>query len=150
MSLRLERIVYESAATGTTESVLNLAVILAESQRNNDRDGLTGALVAHRERYIQVLEGPGQALDSLLRRLAKDPRHRDIVILDRAPVSSRLFGQWSMASARIAPAHAKALDVLMDRNGLTGDDVIRIMLDSVEAADGHQAGNPVGKPAAGV
>jgi hypothetical protein len=137
MSLRLERIVYGSAATGTTESVLNLAVILAESQRNNDRDGLTGALVAHRERYIQVLEGPGQALDSLLRRLAKDPRHRDIVILDRAPVSSRLFGQWSMASARIAPTHAKALDALMDRDGLTGDDVIRIMLDSVDSADSH-------------
>jgi hypothetical protein len=42
-----------------------------------------------------------------------------------------------MASARIAPTHAKALDALMDRDGLTGDDVIRIMLDSVESADSH-------------
>ena len=48
MSLRLERVVYESTATGTTDSILNLSVILAVSQRNNDRDGLTGALAAHR------------------------------------------------------------------------------------------------------
>ncbi len=129
MSLRLERMVYESTATGTTDSILNLSVILAESQRNNDRDGLTGALAAQRERYIQVLEGPAQALDALLARLATDPRHRDIVILDRAPVQTRLFGQWSMASARISPEKAATLDALVARQGLTAWEVIRVMLD---------------------
>ena len=50
MSLRLERLVYESTATGATDSLANLATILAESERNNDRDGLTGALAAHKVR----------------------------------------------------------------------------------------------------
>src|SRR5687768_3445399 len=112
--MRLERLVYESRATGTTESVINLAVLLAESQRNNDGDGLTGALAAHRDRYVQVVEGSAQTLDGLLRRLEGDPRHRDIVIIGREPIDERLFGRWSMAAAKITPEHAAALDDLID------------------------------------
>ena len=133
MSLHLERLVYESTATGTTESIGNLAVILAESQRNNDRDGLTGALAAHRDRYIQVIEGPAQTLDALLRRLEGDPRHRDIRILGREPIPARVFGRWSMASARITPAHAAALDRLVEGEDVTPSSVIRIMLDALDA-----------------
>lgn len=133
MSLRLERLVYESTATGTTDSIGNLAVILAESQRNNDINGLTGVLAAHRDRYIQVVEGTGVALDGLLRRLEDDPRHRDVTLLGREPIQTRLFGRWSMASARITPAHGAALDVLVDENDLTPAKVIRILLDALDA-----------------
>ena len=113
MSRALEHLIYESRATGSTGSLLNLAAILSEAQRNNDRDGLTGALAAHDERYIQVIEGSRSALDNLLRRLERDARHRNIVILDRRPISARAFGQWAMASARITPELAPVLDVVM-------------------------------------
>ncbi|HEX8662020.1 MAG TPA: BLUF domain-containing protein [Brevundimonas sp.] len=135
MSLSLERLVYESTATGSTGSIGNLAVILAESQRNNDRDGLTGALAAHRERYIQVVEGPAQALDALLRRLEDDPRHRDVTLPDRQPISERLFNRWSMANARITPDHGAALDSLVDNDDLTPVQVIGILLDAVEKSE---------------
>jgi Sensors of blue-light using FAD len=131
MGLGLERLVYESTATGTTDSLTNLVVILAESQRNNARDGLTGALAAHRDRYIQVIEGSAQALDALLRRLESDPRHRDLVLMDRAPITYRLFAGWSMASARITPEHGAMLDALIDRDDLTPGNVIDILLDAV-------------------
>ncbi len=134
MSMRLERLVYESTATGTTSSIGNLAVLLAESQRNNDRDGLTGALAAHRDHYIQVVEGPAQALDALLRRLEHDPRHRDIVVLDRGLINTRLFGRWSMAAARITPEHAPALDALIDDHDRTPARVIAVMLEAVGGA----------------
>jgi hypothetical protein len=134
MSLSLERLVYESTATGPTSSIGNLAVILAQSQRNNDRDGLTGMLAAHRNRYIQVVEGPAWALDALLRRLEDDPRHRDVILLGREPIETRLFGRWSMASATITPAHGTALDRLVDDNALTSAGVIRILLDAFDAA----------------
>ena len=100
---RLERILYRSEATGSTASLLNVATILAESQRNNDRDGLTGALVAHDNHYVQILEGPSDQLDRLLDRLEGDPRHRRIEVLQRGPVESRSFAAWSMAHARITP-----------------------------------------------
>jgi hypothetical protein len=39
-----------------------------------------------------------------------------------------------MASARITPAHAAALDRLVDGGDLTPPRVIRVMLDALEAA----------------
>ncbi|MBU1324518.1 MAG: BLUF domain-containing protein [Alphaproteobacteria bacterium] len=111
--MALERLIYESRATGSTGSLGNLAVILAESQRNNAHRGLTGALAAHRDRYIQVVEGQPEALDGLLRRLENDPRHRDIRLVHREPVEERVFADWSMASARVTPELAESLDALM-------------------------------------
>ena len=145
MSLRLERLVYESTATGTTNSILNLATILATSQRNNDRDGLTGALAAHRDRYIQVIEGPAQALDSLLRRLESDPRHRDIVVFGREAIAVRLFSHWTMASAVITPTQGAALDYLVDHDDLTPERVIRILLDALEIVPFAEHREAVGK-----
>jgi len=129
----LERLVYQSTATGTTDSLLNLSVILAESQRNNGRDDLTGALAAHRDRYIQVIEGPSQTLDGLLRRLAKDSRHRDIQIIDRIPIAGRSFSGWTMASARIAPSQASALDALMTAERPSGPQIVALLRESLAA-----------------
>ena len=115
----LERVLYRSRATGTTDSLLNLAAILSESQRGNDRARLTGVLAAHRDRYVQVLEGSKGEIDRLLRRLETDPRHRDIVIMDRRPVAARGFGDWAMASARITPEVGSELDRLIDDSAST-------------------------------
>lgn len=134
MSVRLERLVYESTATGSTGSLTNLATILAESQRNNDRDGLTGALAAHRERYIQVIEGPQTTLDGLLRRLQGDPRHRDLTIISREPIQARRFEGWSMASARITPAQATTLDRLIDQDAPTPDRIVDLLRDALDTA----------------
>ena len=111
---RLERVLYGSTATGRTDSLMNVAAILGESQRNNDRDGLTGALAAHDGRYLQVIEGPADVLDGLLRRLDQDPRHTDIRVLERAPIESRSFADWSMAATRITPALEATLNDLVD------------------------------------
>lgn len=140
MSLRLERLVYESTATGSTAAIGNLAVILAESQRNNDRDGLTGALAAHRDRYFQVVEGSASALDALLRRLENDPRHRDVTLLGRERVPARMFGRWSMTSARITPALGEALDRLVDDNDLTPGRVIRVLMGALNTVPTESAG----------
>ena len=109
----LQRLIYRSVATGTTDSLLNVATILAESQRNNDRDGLSGALAAHGDRYVQVIEGSRQALDSLLRRLQGDRRHRALEVIDRRDIESRRFDGWAMAHARVTPANRTVLEALM-------------------------------------
>ena len=104
---------YASTATGRTDSLLNVATILAVSDRNNIRDGLTGALAAHGGGYLQVIEGQPEVLDGLLRRLESDPRHKDIRLIDRMPITQRRFSDWAMANARITPALADALETLI-------------------------------------
>ncbi|MDY6924446.1 MAG: BLUF domain-containing protein [Pseudomonadota bacterium] len=109
----LQRLIHRSVATGTTDSLLNVATILAESQRNNERDGLTGALAAHGDRYIQVIEGSPSALDRLLRRLQEDRRHKRLEVIDRRDAQRRRFDVWAMAHARVTPANHTVLEQLM-------------------------------------
>jgi len=116
---KLERLVYGSTATGHTDNLLNMATILAESGRNNARDGLTGALAAHRGRFIQVIEGSGDSID------------KDIVIFGRDPVEQRVFGDWVMANARITPALKSVLDGMMSQQTPSAQHVVTLMQEAV-------------------
>ncbi|MDY6925265.1 MAG: BLUF domain-containing protein [Pseudomonadota bacterium] len=110
----LERLVYCSRARVDTGSLQAISEILGVSLRNNAREGLTGALAVNDGWFLQVIEGPGQAVDRLLRRLAADSRHADIEILSRRPVSGRLFSDWAMVAARITPDVGPQLQRLID------------------------------------
>lgn len=56
-----------------------------------------------------MLEGAAQDLDRLMRRLADDPRHDEVVVVERAPIAQRDFTGWAMASVRVTPALADTL-----------------------------------------
>ena len=94
-----------SVARGAdADSLLMQVDILATSQRNNARDDLTGALMIHDGRFLQVLEGAAQDLDRLMTRLAADRRHEAVTIMQRTPIAERSFAGWAMASVRVTPA----------------------------------------------
>ena len=71
--------------------------ILATSRRNNERCGVTGLLVSGGKRFLQVLEGPDQAVLTTYARIQNDARHFAFVLLSTKPVEARAFGDWSMA-----------------------------------------------------
>ncbi len=114
MSLRLERVIYVSEATQTDPTVAILADILATSDRNNRRDGVTGALVVTATRFLQILEGARQDLDRTLDRLRDDSRHHDIAILCRGPIHHRRFANWTMAAAGISISRAPEMDEIVE------------------------------------
>ena len=128
----LHRLIYRSTATGTTASLLNVATILAESQRNNDRDGLTGALAAHGDRYIQVIEGRASTLDSLLRRLKGDNRHKAIEVIDRRDIDRRRFEGWAMAHARFGPGDASTLERIVNQPGVSAGELVELLEIAIE------------------
>ncbi len=132
MSLNLERVLYTSRARGNSDSLLMQVDILATSQRNNARDDLTGALLIHDGRFLQVLEGAAQALDRLMTRLAGDPRHDDVVVIERKPIPARVFSGWTIASVRVTPALEETLRATVDGAGAPQQTVER-MQDAVLA-----------------
>lgn len=134
MPPRLDRLVYRSVAVMPTDVLSPLAELLGEAQRNNARDGLTGALAIHDGRFLQVVEGDPGYLDQLERRLTRDRRHREIEILDRHPIERRAFEGWTMASARITPSLAPELDALMAETAPSGDRIVGLMLEAVAPA----------------
>lgn len=92
----MRQILYIStAATGLRTGEAD--TILATSQRNNTRDGITGLLYFDGKRFLQALEGDSMALEQTLTRIERDARHRAIVILSDREVAEREFGDWSMA-----------------------------------------------------
>lgn len=70
--------------------------ILRSSRRNNARDGITGLLVVGNSRFLQLLEGPPEAVTRTYARIHDDKRHFAAVVLERREVETRACADWSM------------------------------------------------------
>ncbi|MDQ0249595.1 hypothetical protein J2W22_001642 [Sphingomonas kyeonggiensis] len=77
--------------------VIDLDQLLAQAQRNNARDEITGLLYTDGRRFLQALEGPKTAVEDVFLRIIADPRHHALVLLSRRETTRREFGEWSMA-----------------------------------------------------
>lgn len=96
-------IVYVSAARHAFTPV-ELEVLLEKSRANNRRDGVSGVLVYRDGDFLQVLEGPEEAVRRTYDRIAQDPRHGGVIVLDESPITQRNFGDWSMGFRRVNAA----------------------------------------------
>ncbi|AZU05306.1 hypothetical protein X907_2797 [Glycocaulis alkaliphilus] len=74
-----------------------MADIIYACERNNTPSSITGVLVHDRGRFIQLLEGPEDAVDCLFARIRSDSRHTRVAVLLREPCLERLVADWSMA-----------------------------------------------------
>lgn len=54
-------------------------------------------LLYHDGNFMQVLEGPAAAVDALIPKLRRDPRHTGLIVLLRKPIDAPIFGEWRMA-----------------------------------------------------
>jgi hypothetical protein len=71
--------------------------IIATARFHNPRLGITGMLVFGSGVFFQWIEGPRASITGLTERLASDPRHDTIIVLDQSEeVRERLFPEWDM------------------------------------------------------
>lgn len=94
--MHIEQLFYSSQMSEVFDGTV-LDDVLTVSQLNNERRGVTGALVIDGDRIVQVLEGAPEVLDPLYDLISRDPRHRDLTVLLRRSVETRQFPNWSMA-----------------------------------------------------
>jgi len=96
--LKLVSLLYVSRSALLPEAAPEaVKAIVATSRGRNPDACLTGALLFTGEHFAQVLEGSPAAVDDLMARVAKDPRHTEIIIIARKWITVRRFGDWSMA-----------------------------------------------------
>lgn len=127
----LTSLVYTSTAIAPfRESALSH--LLGECRAlNGDRD-VTGMLLYRNERFIQILEGPRETVRALAKRIARDPRHRDMRILLDEPIDARRFAEWTMGYRSLndhlddAPAGFRDSFADLD-DGVEGSDAIRAL-----------------------
>lgn len=90
----LKHVIYVSRPTHFDHMVLDN--ILKTSRSNNLEAGVTGNLICHSDLFLQMLEGPSEAVGRLYKKILADDRHADIVKLRDAKSKLKLFPSWSM------------------------------------------------------
>jgi len=107
------RVTYVSReAPGLTSD--KLLALVSQCHRNNPDKGLTGMLLHGNGTFLQVLEGDDHVVDTLIGAIAADPRHIDMKIVRREPVTRRQFADWSMGFERVTDESLKGVSGLHD------------------------------------
>jgi Sensors of blue-light using FAD len=84
----------------------SMSELVARARVRNAADGITGALLLHRQLIVQIFEGPTYAVVDLWRRIAQDRRHHCVVKLVQLAQVPRQFAQWAMYEASYAELRA--------------------------------------------
>ena len=74
----------------------------------NALDGISGLLVFNGTRFLQVIEGSETAVNYLVERLRRDPRHTGFEIRDERNIERRSFPDWSMELVRVEGTYLNA------------------------------------------
>ena len=104
----LVRLLYASRATAATTPEA-IESILQQSRANNPALGLTGVLCHCGDVYMQALEGGRVAVNAMYNRIARDARHRDIVLLHYIEVTERHFAGWTMGHVNLGKLNPSVL-----------------------------------------
>ncbi|MCD1626411.1 MAG: BLUF domain-containing protein [Paracoccaceae bacterium] len=90
----LTQLIYSSKPFGFDDTILSQ--ILLTARRNNANAHVTGCLICRADLYLQLLEGPAEAINRLYASIEEDDRHLEVTHRMERETDSRLFGQWAM------------------------------------------------------
>ena len=107
--------------------------ILAKSQANNARVGVTGALMFNAGCFAQVLEGPPAAVEATFERIQQDERHGEVSLLGFGPAPERSFPNWSMGFIGASEVDAARYGAIGGQSGfdpsrMTGERLHQVLL----------------------
>jgi len=88
--------------------------LLSQSRRNNARDGVTGLLIFRDGTFMQLLEGPQEAVQIRFRKIKADERHYAVVTLFEGPIAERRFPNWSMDYRNLRDPEVRKLPALKE------------------------------------
>jgi len=88
-------VIYISSRTDPMDPMLVRDIAIEASQTNRTL-GVSGILMAVGSSFLQVLEGQKDVVETLLDKIGRDSRHKDIRVIYQGALPDRIFGQWSM------------------------------------------------------
>jgi hypothetical protein len=96
--MQLTSLLYVSTSTlADNEADDAVRAMVARATQDNASCGLTGALLFTGRHFAQVLEGADAEVDRLMAKVHVDPRHENLIEIDRANLDARRFSSWGMA-----------------------------------------------------
>jgi hypothetical protein len=130
------QITYISHATEPM-SAEQLIALLQQCLKNNVSNGVTGMLLYGNETFLQALEGDEKAVDDLVEKIKKDPRHTNIQFLHRRTIERRQYSEWSMGFKRVSDSELQQIEGLRNFGEkdfnfeylLQHDNVVEVLMD---------------------
>ncbi|MDO6519600.1 BLUF domain-containing protein [Zobellia uliginosa] len=86
---------YESKAVKGLSNV-DIEAILETARNFNKANGLTGCLIFYKRKFIQILEGEKEKVQTLFENIKQDPRHSGVYLLSEGETEERNFPNWGM------------------------------------------------------
>ena len=93
----------------------DLVAILRTARELNALDGVTGLLIYNGTNFLQIIEGSQSAIDDLVDRLRRDPRHSGLEVRDERPIEQLSFPDWSMELAQVKSSYFEARASICER-----------------------------------
>jgi len=127
----LFRLIYHSEnhlGVADGRMIRDLNAIMDVSNRNNEKSGITGALIFDSLWFVQILEGERTAIAATLRRIMQDERHDNVTVMDARSIEQRQFGNWWMGLGFLRGDHSAlyarhGLGTRLDPRKMTGEQV---------------------------
>ncbi len=110
------RLIYKSQPRSSLQWE-DIRKILHQSEANNERQGITGVLLATEHCFLQVIEGRYEAVNKLFIKLVTDPRHYNIQLISFDLIDSRLFGGWGMKGLGLFDFNTDQVEMLKHKYG---------------------------------
>ncbi len=108
-------LVYVSkAAAGITRQ--DLLDLMITSRTANAAADITGLLLYSDRSFLQLLEGPRDAVESLYAAIVRDQRHDDVTLVRAREQRDREFPDWSMAFGPVDPRPVEVTTGAVDPN----------------------------------
>jgi hypothetical protein len=137
--MSLKSLTYTSLARLDLEAG-DLEAIQRTAREVNALEGITGLLIFNGTHFLQIIEGSPEAIDDLVERLRRDPRHNGFEIRDERTIDERSFPDWSMELVRVSASYFEAKDTVSDRlPDATAPDVRDRVVRMTEAISGTVA-----------
>jgi Sensors of blue-light using FAD len=104
----LVRLLYASRASKPLAPD-TIDAILTASRKNNLTLGVTGLLCHSGDIFMQLLEGGRDAVNQLYTKIANDPRHGNVILLDYEEIDERRFASWTMGQVNLGKVNPSIL-----------------------------------------
>lgn len=136
--MAIKTVTYTSLASVDLNS-LDIEAIHRTAREANSFDAITGLLIFNGTHFLQIIEGDPEAIDALMDRIRRDPRHNHVEIRDERTIDRRSFPDWSMELVRVSASYFEAKDTIAERLPEATADDVRSRVVMTEAISGTVA-----------
>ncbi|MDO9214092.1 MAG: BLUF domain-containing protein [Methylococcales bacterium] len=88
----------------------HLEAMLKKARPKNEKAAITGMLLYRDGFFIQALEGELETIENLYTTIAKDERHRDVILVYKNSIQQRRFSDWTMGFNRLDATDTNVID----------------------------------------